>query len=143
MSVDNHDLLNPFLESLGLTLRSWSDGLAEFRMPVSPRVGNRSGRIQGGVICTLLDAAAGYSGLYRPPGEPLAHSVTLSLTTNFLASGQGAELKAIGRLQRRGRDVYFAQAEVWLDEETLLATALGTFKYLRGDPAKADTGLSP
>lgn len=133
MPVDSHELFNPFLESLGLRLCVWSDGLAEFRMPVSARVGNRSGRIQGGVICTLLDAAAGYAGLYRPPGEPLLHSVTLSLTTQFLDAGKGTELKAVGRLQRRGRDVYFAQSDVWLDDEKLLATALGTFKYLRGD----------
>lgn len=101
--------LNPFLQMLGLRMTSWDEGSAEFRMAIVPQLTNRTGRIQGGVLCTLLDAAAGYSGLWRPPGEPSVQSVTLSLTTQFLDSAQGHELKAIGRLQRRGRDVYFAQ----------------------------------
>lgn len=126
-----HDVSNPFLASLGLRLTDWREGFAEFRMTVTPQAGNRSGRIHGGVLCTMLDAAAGYAGLYRPPGDPEAHSVTLSLTTQFLDSGQGAELRATGRVQRRGRSVYFAEAEVWLDDRTRLATAIGTFKYVK------------
>ena len=128
--MKTHELTNPFLDSLGLRLTLWEDGMSEFRMLVTPRLGNRSGRIHGGVICTLLDVAAGYAGSFRPAGEPEAQSVTLSLTTQFLDSGSGNELKAIGRVQRRGRQVFFAQSEVWLDESKLLATALGTFKFV-------------
>jgi acyl-coenzyme A thioesterase PaaI-like protein len=34
-------------------------------------------------------------------------------------------------MQRRGRTVYFSRAEVWMDDRELLATAVGTFKYVR------------
>jgi uncharacterized protein (TIGR00369 family) len=122
---------NPFLESLGMTLEAWSPGHAEFRLALRPDLGNRSGRVQGGVLCTLLDAAAGYAGLYAPDGAPERHSVSLSLTTNFLDAGDGSFLIARGQVQREGRSVYFSQSEVLLDGALVLATALGTFKYLR------------
>ncbi|GAB2889175.1 PaaI family thioesterase [Paralcaligenes ginsengisoli] len=124
LSIDN-----PFLEWMGVTLSAWSPGYAEMRLSTSPSLGNRTGRVQGGVICTLLDAAAGYSGLYSDPGEPPLHSVSLSLTTNFIDSGDGSVLVAKGYVERKGRSIYFARGEVWLDGSRLLATAVGTFKY--------------
>ncbi|NYT63760.1 PaaI family thioesterase [Alcaligenaceae bacterium] len=122
---------NPFLEQLGIILTDWSPGYAEMRLDISPELGNRTGRIHGGVICTLMDAACGYCGLYTPPGEPILRSLTLSLTTNFLSSCDGATLVAKGYMARQGRSVFFSRAEVWMDDVELLATAVGTFKYVR------------
>lgn len=122
---------NPFLEKLGVELTAWSPGYAEMRLDISPELGNRTGRIHGGVICTLLDAVCGYCGLYAPPDQPILRSVTLSLTTNFISSGDGAALVAKGYIERKGRSVFFARGEVWLDDNELVATAMGSFKYLR------------
>lgn len=126
-----HTINNPFLQWLGVRLTAWSDGFAEMQLEAQPHLANRTGRVQGGVICTLLDAAGGYAGLYRLPDSPQPESVTLSLTTNFLDSGSGALLVAKGTLERRGRGIYFARSELWLDSTVLLATAIGTFKYVR------------
>jgi uncharacterized protein (TIGR00369 family) len=126
-----HDLQNPFLESLGASLRAWREGYAEMDVPLSPTLLNRAGVVQGGVICTLLDAAAGYAGLFMPSGEPSAHGLTVSLTTNFLENGRGSRLTGKGFMERRGGAIYFARAEVWLDDELLVATAIGTYRYLR------------
>ncbi|MGB3290576.1 MAG: PaaI family thioesterase [Burkholderiaceae bacterium] len=122
---------NPFLEWMGVTLVEWSAGYAEMHLPMSAQLGNRSGRVHGGVICTLLDSVSGYSGLYTPPGEPPARSLTLSLTTNFIGSGEGEVLVAKGYTERKGRSIFFTRAEVLLDNDMLLATAVGTFKYSR------------
>ena len=132
------DLGNPFLASLGVTLRSWREQDVELRLTIKPDFNNRSGRVHGGILCTLLDAALGYAGLFTPPGSPAAHSVTLSLSTNFLDSGAGTALVARGRLTRRGKGIYFAEAQAWLDGTLLVATAIGSFKYIVGDKA-ADT----
>ncbi len=128
---DADRLDNPFLERLGVRLTAWSPGHAEMTLAVEPSLGNRTGRVQGGVLCTLLDAVAGYAGLYTAPGEPAAHGLTLSLTTNFVDNGFGRLLVARGVVERRGRSVYFARGEVWMDDTLLLATALGTFKFVR------------
>ena len=126
-----HQINNPFLQWLGVRLAVWSEGHAEMHLDVEPHFGNRTGRVQGGVVCTLLDAVAGYAGLHATAGEPQPESVTLSLTTNFLNSGSGKLLVAKGTVERQGRGIYFSRAEVWLDSSILMATAMGTFKYLR------------
>jgi acyl-coenzyme A thioesterase PaaI-like protein len=79
----------------------------------------------------MLDAVAGYAGLYAPPGAAARHGVTLSLTTNFLSNGVGAMLRARGTVERSGRSIYFSRAEAWLDDALLVATAVGTFRYRR------------
>ena len=126
-----HPIDNPFLESLGVSLTEWHLDYAEMQLNVVPKLENRIGRIQGGVMCTLLDAVLGYAGLYVAPGEPALRNVTLSITTNFLNSAEGKVLIAKGFIERKGRGIYFARGEVWLDSSTLLATGVGTFKYIR------------
>lgn len=126
-----HAIDNPFLEWLGVSLTDWRSDYAEMTLQASPNHLNRIGRIQGGLMCTLLDAVCGYSGLYVPEGQPALRNVTLSLTTNFLDTGEGQRLVAKGFVERKGRSVYFSRGEVWLDERLLLASAVGTFKYLR------------
>lgn len=100
-------------------------------LPMAPNVANRTGRVHGGVLCTLLDSVAGYSGCWSDENEADLHCVTLSLTTQFLDSAEGALLIARGRTEKVGRTVFFARSEVWLDGGLLLASASGTFKYVR------------
>lgn len=122
---------NPYLDWLGVRLAVWRDDYAEMHLPVVHNVTNRTGRVHGGVLCTLLDSVAGYSGCYQPEDAPPLHSVTLSLTTQFLDNGVGKWLVATGRTEKVGRTVFFARSEIWLDGERLLASASGTFKYVR------------
>ncbi len=122
---------NPALESIGVRITCWREDYVELEMPVVPTMLNRSGVVHGGTICTLLDAATGYSGLYSPPGAPALHAVTLSLTSNFMSNGAGRSLMARGTVDRRGRSIYFSHAEVWLDDELLVATGVATMKYLK------------
>lgn len=123
---------SPFLDWLGVRLAVWTENYAEMHLSLDANLLNRTGRVHGGVLCSLLDAVAGYSGCYRPVGEPPTHSVTLSLNTQFLDSGEGKVLVASGRPEKIGRTVFFARSEIRLDGERLLATANGTFKYIRG-----------
>lgn len=124
---------NPFLKYLGLRLVAWNDDSAEFHLPMRHDLTNRIGQVQGGVLCSLLDVAAGYSGIYSAPGEPSKNAVTLSLATNFVDTGPGSILIARGQVQRRGRSVFFSDAQVTMDGAFLLATAIGSFKYIEID----------
>ena len=125
-----HPLNNPFLEHLGVELVEWREGHARMRLPLAAHHGNRTGRVQGGGVCTLLDGVAGYSGLYVEPGEPALEAVTLGLTTHFIASGDGTAAIATGRITSRGRRIFFAEAQVALDSGLVVATAMGNFRYV-------------
>lgn len=130
--MDIDVLENPFLASLGVTRTEWREGYAEFRVRVQPALLNRQRVLQGGVIATLLDAACGYAGLYSPDPQQPVHGVTLSLTLSFLDKGLGDTVIARGFLERRGKSIFFARGEAWVDSATLIATAQGTFKYAGG-----------
>ncbi|MGF6753526.1 PaaI family thioesterase [Paraburkholderia sp. GAS334] len=130
MNIDVLD--NPFLASLGATRTGWREGFAEFCVCFHPALLNRQGVLQGGVIATLLDAACGYAGLYSPDPQRPVHGVTLSLTLNFLDKGLGDTVIARGFLERKGKSIFFARGEAWIDSTTLIATAQGTFKYAGG-----------
>src|SRR3546814_13917244 len=80
---------------------------------------------------TLFPYTTLFRSLYAPPGSPELHSLTLSLTTNFLDSRDGKVLVGKGYVERKGRSVFFTRAEVWVDDDLLVATAVGTFKYIR------------
>ncbi|MFM0013508.1 PaaI family thioesterase [Paraburkholderia sediminicola] len=129
--MDSDVVDNPFLETLGVVRTAWHEGYAEFRLQVKPRLLNRQEVLQGGVIATLLDAACGYSGLYSAERDRPVHGVTLSLTLNFLDKGLGHTATAKGFLERKGRSIFFARGEAWIDDRILIATAQGTFKYAR------------
>jgi uncharacterized protein (TIGR00369 family) len=120
---------SPFLESLGVRLTQWREGYAEFSMRIDASKLNRQGVLQGGAIATLLDAAAGFAGVYAKPGQAAQHGFTLSLTTNYLDKGLGEYVTAKGFLERRGRSIFFSRGEAWVDDRILIATAQGTFKY--------------
>lgn len=122
---------NPALESTGVRITQWRRDYVELELDVASHMLNRSRVIHGGTLCTLLDAATGYSGLYTPAGGAPLHAVTLSLTSNFLSNGTGKLLTAKGTVDRRGRSIFFSRAEVWLDEELLVATGVATMKYLK------------
>ena len=52
------------------------------------------GEFRAASCAHLLDAAAGYAGLYAAPDAVRPQSLTLSLTTNFDDSGEGDVLVA-------------------------------------------------
>jgi uncharacterized protein (TIGR00369 family) len=122
---------NPALEHMGVSITGWGEEYVELALPLTRAMLNRSGVVHGGVICSLLDAACGYAGLYAPADQPPRHAVTLSLTTNFLCNGTGNVLTARGTVDRSGKSIYFSRAEAWLDGVMLVATAVATMKYLR------------
>jgi uncharacterized protein (TIGR00369 family) len=120
---------NPFIEKMGIKLLSWSDGFAEFEMPIQPWHMNRQGALQGGVVSTLVDAACGYAGLYSAPGDPEVHGVTITLNVNFVASANSGVLFAKAHKIGGGRKIFFSEAEVRTEGGTLIASGQGSFKY--------------
>lgn len=107
------------------------DGGARVTLELAPRHMNRVGSLHGGIVTMLLDAAAGFSASrsWSPAGDALL--VTVSLTTNYIASANRGCVTAIGRVTGGGQTIKFAESELRDDAGLLLATASGAFKRVR------------
>ncbi len=118
---------NPYLESLGITIQEWQPGQVVMALLTNASHGNRTGVVQGGIVATLLDAAAGYAGLLSETGE-VGHAATISLAINYVAPARIGKLRVEARLTGGGRKVFFSEAKLFDEAGSLVATAQGSFR---------------
>ncbi len=85
-------------------------GVCELRLPYSDKVTQQQAGFHGGAMGALADIAAGYAGLTQAPAG--MEVVTVEYKINFLASCQGGELRATGRVVKAGKRVLVTSAEV-------------------------------
>ena len=122
-------LNNPYLENLGLTIYDWAEGRIELRFKPGDQHGNRSGFMNGGLIATMLDASCGYSGLFSSTPGVLRHSLTISLSINYVAPAPlHHTLRAIAEVTSNKKMTYFSSAKLLAENDELLATAQGAFR---------------
>ena len=119
---------NPFLQSLGATIESWGNDQVAIVLPLQPQHLNRQGALHGGVACTLMDTACGYSGI-DPTSDTQNNAVTISLAINFIGSTKAGEVIAKGYVTGRGRKIFFARAELCTRDGKIIGSAQGSFKY--------------
>ena len=98
------------MQHLGVRLLSVSEGHVELAIPYSDKTTQQQGGFHGGAIGALADIAGGYAALtVMPEGMEV---VTVEYKINFLASHQGGEIRAIGKVIKAGRRVVVTSAEV-------------------------------
>lgn len=119
---------------LGIGLTEWAPDRATVGMDIAPHHLNRSGLLHGGILATLLDTAMGYAGCFATEPGLTRRTLTLSLTTNFIASVRNGRLQITARRTGGGKTIYFADGEVCDADDRLIATGAGTFKYLPDMP---------
>lgn len=126
--------LHGLREVLGMHLVAWEHDRAVVEMVVDERHLNRSGIVHGGVYAALLDTALGFAACYAPESEKTRRALTLSLTTNFIASVRSGLVRTEAWRVGGGKSIYFGEAEVRDADGQLLASGTGTFKYLKETP---------
>jgi uncharacterized protein (TIGR00369 family) len=126
-----------FGRHVGYRVTVWRKNYAELAMKIAPKHLNRSGRVHGGVLMTLIDAACGYAGSYDPRAPHPKLTSSLSITTNFLANTDRGTLRTIARRTGGGRSLFFARAEVLDGKGTRLAEGVCTFRFRSEEAAKA------
>lgn len=120
--------------NIGYRVTEWREDFARVELTIEEKHRNRSGRVHGGIIATLIDTAAGYCGCYSATGAP-RYALTLSLTINFIGSPAGCRLIATGRRTGGGSNIYFCEVDLRDELDTAIATGIGTFRYRRGGAA--------
>ena len=98
------------MQPLGVRLLRAERGLVELAMPYSGKVTQQQGGFHGGAMGALADIAGGYAGLTVLPED--SEVVTVEYKINFLASCQGGEIRATGRVSKGGKRIVVTTAEV-------------------------------
>jgi uncharacterized protein (TIGR00369 family) len=121
--------INPALASLCALLVECKDGelIIRFTAPHSATQGN--GVVGGGTQASMLDLAMAMAVLSQlKPGYTCA---TISLSVNMQSAAQEGHLFAVARVDRIGRQVAFARAELYDSErKRLIANATSSLTLL-------------
>lgn len=104
------------MNHLGVRLLSAKVGQVELVLPYSDKVTQQQGGFHGGAMGALADIAGGYAALtVAPEGMEVT---TVEYKINFLASFQGGEIRAVGRVTKAGKRIIVTTAEVTHIHET-------------------------
>jgi len=84
---------------------------------------NIFGRVHGGMLCTMIDCAAG--ALARTDGRKY---VTSSLNISFMRNVEEGKIHAVAEVINRGRKIALLRTKVYTDEmQKLLAEGMVTY----------------
>ncbi len=119
----------PLQRHLGFAVTAWREDYARLEIPLTETLLNRQGLPHGGVHATLLDSAMGYAGCFTGDPKRRQMALTLSMTVNYLAQASGTGLIAEGWRRGGGQKTYFAEGRVRDENDTIVATATGVFRY--------------
>ncbi|MHA1528914.1 MAG: PaaI family thioesterase [Alphaproteobacteria bacterium] len=122
-----------FMDLLGARLLRVAPGAVEIELPLRRELEQQHGFAHAGATWSIADSAAGYaSHSLMAPSEGV---LTVELKINLLAPARGERLVARGRVERAGRRLTVARADVYAvadGKETHVATAMGTFMTMSG-----------
>lgn len=114
---------NPALASLSALLVESTNGELVFRFTASHSTTQGNGVVGGGTQASMLDLAMAMTVLAQlKPGYTCA---TINLSVNMQAAAQQGHIFAVARVDRIGRQVAFARAELY-DGERRRLIANGT-----------------
>ena len=98
------------MQPLGVRLLHAERGRVELALPYSEKVTQQQAGFHGGAMGALADIAGGYAALtVAPEGMEVT---TVEYKINFLASFQGGELHATGRVIKAGKRIIVTTAEL-------------------------------
>lgn len=129
----------PYARFMNFGLESDGVGLV-VRMAYAPElIGNPLlPALHGGALGALLESAALFQLLYE--AEPVVIPRTISLTVDYLRSGEPVNTWARGMVTRRGRRVANVRMEAW-QEDPSRPTAAAHGHFLLGPGARPSVSL--
>lgn len=119
---------------IGFEAREIADGHAVVTLTAGPQHANPMGTLHGGVLCDISDAAMGMAfASTLAPGESFT---TVELKINFFRPVWEAQLRAEGKVVRRGGTVGYVECEIVDESGRMVAKASSTCMVLRGERAE-------
>ena len=131
---------HPFLELMGVTVESTDDDSVRIRFSMRDDLCGHPGLriLHGGVISCMIDVLGGAVASWhqirdikdRPVEEQLKRMGavrTLDQRVDYLRPGKGKEFTVTGLVLRDGKNVIVIRMEMKNEEQSLIATGIGTF----------------
>ena len=122
-----------FVRDLGMELTGIGDGWCETAMVPQPQHQQQHGFAHAAVVTALADHTAGCAaGTALGPGQDV---ITVEIKISFLRPAAAQRLRARGQVLRAGKNLIFAEAEVFgvqKGEERLIAKAMTTLSVISG-----------
>jgi uncharacterized protein (TIGR00369 family) len=119
---------------IGFEAKEIADGRAMVTLAAGPQHANPMGTLHGGVLCDIADAAMGMA--FASTLAPDESFTTVELKINFFRPVWEAQLRAEGKVVRRGSSLGYIECEITDDQGRLVAKAASTCLVLRGENAK-------
>jgi uncharacterized protein (TIGR00369 family) len=125
----------PFLAGMAPTLQRIDAGGAEIEMRFQPGEDYVAARntLQGGAIAAMLDLTMVFLVLALIPEDKVTS--TANMTTSYLRPAYAGRYVGKGRIERAGRTMIFARAELVALSGDIVATATGLFPVIGREPA--------
>lgn len=127
----NNDV--PVARLIGFEAKEIAAGVATVTLVAGPQHANPMGTLHGGILCDIADAAMGMA--FASTLAPDESFTTVELKINFFRPVWEAQLKAEGRVVRRGRSLGYVECEITDERGRLVAKAASTCLALRGNDA--------
>ncbi|MFZ0974980.1 MAG: PaaI family thioesterase [Solirubrobacteraceae bacterium] len=121
----------PMAELIGARLVSVGDGEAVFRCTPDESTYNPVGLVHGGLLCTLLDSAAGCAVHSLLPAGVGPSSIEIKVSFLSAVRADSGELEITGRALRVGRQVAFAEAHARAADGKLVGHATTSIALVR------------
>jgi len=119
---------------IGWQTQKVADGHAIITLAAGPQHANPMGTLHGGILCDIADAAMGMAfASTLAEGQSFT---TIELKINFFRPVWTAQLKAEGKVIRRGSKIGYLECEITDESDRLVAKSASTCMVLAGEEAK-------
>lgn len=117
----------PWVRALDITIEAIGpQGAATLSIPITDQIARIGGIVSGQALATLADTAMVFA-CFGHLGAPVPVATT-NLDTQFLRPGTGDRVRCVARVERAGKALIFARADLLATpDDKLIAQASATF----------------
>lgn len=115
----------PYVKLLGMELLDLSFGAARLGLKMRGELRQPYGVLHGGATASLIDTAMAFAIVSCLPETERA--TTVDLTVHYLRPVSSGEIVCAAKVVRAGKRILTVSAEVFNEEEKIVATALSTY----------------
>ncbi len=115
----------PYARLLGFELVDLSANQAKVKLKMRDELRQPYGVLHGGATASLIDTTMAFA--VRTCVPPEIQTTTIDLTVHYLRPHSEGEIVCAAKVERAGKRILTVSAEVYNEEQKLIATALSTY----------------